>query len=146
MLRFLQAHPNLERLCVYYKHNYVRNAVWQLLQLKSLYCGCRIIDKGNYNSAVQFVIFSFTAVKFKSVHLYRFKTGMIDEFVMNYPNIEALHLENIEDQDDRFAMNFANPDDRDCLSFISFPRLTKLSLQGFHLHDGLFLLSVFKIL
>ncbi len=71
---------------------------------------------------------------------------MIDGFVMNYPNIEALHLENTENQDDRFEMNFENPDDRDCLSFISFPRLTKLSLQGFYLHDDLFLLSVFEIL
>jgi len=71
---------------------------------------------------------------------------MIDEFVMNYPNIEALHLENTEDQDDHFKKDFENQVDRDSLSFISFPRLTKLSLQGFHLHDGLFLLSVFNIL
>jgi len=47
MVRFLQAHPNLEHLCVYYKHNSVQNAVWQLLQLKSLFCGCDTIDKGS---------------------------------------------------------------------------------------------------
>jgi len=134
MLRFLQAHPNLEYLCVEYMFGSFENAVWQLLQLKSLFCSYHIIDKGN-NSASQFLIFSFTAFKLKMLHLYRFKTGMIDGFVVNYPNIEALHLENTEHQ---------NPDHRDCLSLISFPRLIKLSLQGFHLHDGLFLLSVIK--
>ncbi len=67
---------------------------------------------------------------------------MVDEFVKNYPNIEALHLESTADQYG-FEMDLENPDDTDCLSSICFPRLTSLSLQRFKLHDGAFLLPVF---
>ncbi len=52
-----------------------------------------------------------------------------------YPNLENLQL-----SVDRYE---AIPyDDEACLSAINFSKLTSLSLRGFNLQDGTFLLSV----
>ncbi len=64
---------------------------------------------------------------------------MIDEFVVVYPNIESLHLENL------LVTNSRARSDVDCLSSIRFKALTSLSLKGFHADEGTFLLPVNSI-
>jgi len=63
---------------------------------------------------------------------------MVDEWVLVYPNIGSLFLENTGyNGNEEKALQHS-----DLLSAIHFDRLTSVYLQGFHLHDGAFLLRV----
>jgi len=68
---------------------------------------------------------------------------MVDEWVLVYPNIESLFLDNTGKNDnDEEKLEEKALQDTDLLSAIHFQRLTSVYLQGFHLHDGAFLLRV----
>jgi len=130
--KFCEAHPVLEYLDVGFRSSPNASSyavLFKLLKLKFLSYWCSDISKGDVYIDISPFLKEST---YYWIYLF---TELVEAMNEAYPNLEILQLS--------MNRNKTIPRNHEtCLSALSFPMLTSLTLSRFDLRDGSFLLSV----